>query len=152
MAQPSAFSPFFWQSEMASLFARTARMWIATGETASASAEVVGARMPIIEAAMNNPFAANLPELSLMSSEKLSAFSASQTAYWSAFGSVAQLMQAQWMDMIGLTMKGQGLGMTDVSRLNNRSVAIAKSAMGAGEKSLKPYHSTTKANAKRLRK
>lgn len=135
---------------MASLVAQSARIWIDTGETVTASAKVVNARMPIIEAAISNPLSANLPELSLMTSEKMEALAQAQRAYWSAFGSFAQLASAQWMDLMGLAMKSRPLAMSDMSRLNDRSVALAQIAMGTGEKVLNPYHRTTTANAKRL--
>jgi hypothetical protein len=150
MARPSTFSPFFWHTEMANLVAQSTRMWVATGETASASAQVVGARMPIIESAMRNPLSANIPELSLMSSEKMEAFAQAQRAYWANIASLTGSMQAYWMDVMGMAMKAKPVGLADITRLNDRSVAMSRKAMGTAEKMGKPYHRTSTANAKRL--
>lgn len=151
MPRSTAFSPLFWHIEAASMFARSARMMVATGETVTASAQVVGARMPIIEAAMTNPLSANLPELWLMGSEKADAFSQAQRAYWANFSSLTQSVQAYWMDAMNMAIQGKPMGVSDMSKLNDRSVAITRNAIGTGEKMLKPYHRTTTANAKRLK-
>lgn len=122
MARSTSFFPFFWPAQLAHLVAQSARMWVDTGETVTASAKVVDARMPVLEAAISNPLSANLPEISLMASEKLEALAQAQRAYWSGLGAFVQLAGAQWLDLMGLMLKPRPMGLMDMSRLSDRSV------------------------------
>ncbi|MEP7350251.1 MAG: hypothetical protein ABI668_09925 [Sphingorhabdus sp.] len=151
MTRSTSFSPLFWHLEVVDLFTQAASMWFTTSETVTASARVVGARMPIIEAAILDPLSADLPEISMMASEKMVAFSQAQRAYWSAFGSLTQMVQAHYLDIMGMTLKARPVGLQEIYRLNDRSKTIVQVAAGAGEKVLKPYHRKVTANAKRLR-
>ncbi len=122
------------------------RVW----ETMAASAVVIDKRMPMIDAGVRNPFAADHVELTGMVTEKAQAFAkagdslakdmAAAQALW------LQVMQDAWSNGTARRMPSAGR----MAAQGNRALRLADSTIGAGGRALTPIHAKATANAKRL--
>lgn len=130
-------------------------MWstaLRAGETMRASGEVIGARTPMIEAAMRNPLAADHAELALMVREKGEAFASSGASLAADMMKLQFDLIAQGNAVAAAMMTGRMPGARASRAFAARSGRIATRAMDAGGRALAPVHKTATANAKRLRK
>lgn len=140
---------------------------VAGGEMLKASGDVIAARMEIIAAGLANPIQADLAEISLMSSEKVEALSASATAVTRTLGHLGGRLSKSASHEIGHAGKA-------VSAMANAAGPAAFAAIqydyavgwwgrAAGQMlslnaellkgqadALKPIHATAVANARRL--
>lgn len=124
-----------------------ARLATAASETMTRSQQVVTARLPTIWDAWLNPWAADLPELGLMVSEKVGA-----AAKASRTGSAARLNRALADQARAFGRIGGGRLPTpfDWWEMAARNATIAAAMVTLPGEMLAPFHSGVTANAKRL--
>ena len=130
-----------------SMFDLGLRMW----ETAIASSQVIGKRLPIIDAARTDPLGADHAELALMMTEKLAAFAeAGQVA-----GRAALAAQADWAAQLGslaaLMLAGGGTA-RQRDALQRRSARTAARGLASAGDALAPIHKAATGNARRLKR
>ncbi|WCT72612.1 hypothetical protein PQ455_13345 [Sphingomonas naphthae] len=120
-------------------------------ETAVGAQRVVGARMPVIEAAMRNPFTADHAELGLMVSEKVAAFGKSGRSVSAAGGKMGRAAKAN-AAAAGKMASGRILWPTDWLQLMETNLAAATAFAELPAAALHPIHSGVKANERRLKR
>ncbi|MDI1325336.1 MAG: phasin family protein [Brevundimonas sp.] len=149
--------------------ARAASTALSGGEMLQAAGDVINARMGIMAAGMADPRKIDLKEMSLMSTEKVEALSASASALAKTFGDIggrvgssalteaghaskaatsiasastpAAAMQAQYSYAVGWW-----------SRAAAQMLTLNSALLRGQADALRPIHSTAVANAKRLKK
>lgn len=134
---------WFWPWEAAQIASRLV-------ETAVATQTVLAARLPVISAAMANPFEADHRELSLMVSEKVDAFGRSGRSVSKAGAAVQRAAQANARDFSRLG--GGAFLLTDWISLFERNMVIAATLMTLPMEALAPIHKGVTSNARRLNK
>jgi hypothetical protein len=149
--------------------ARAARTALSGGEMMKAAGDVINARLEIMAAGMADPRKVDLTELSLMSSEKVEAISASASAMARTFGDIGGRLGSGVMTEAGLASKAA----TSIASAATPAAAIQAQydyAVGwwsraAGQMltlntallkgqadAMRPLHRTAVDNAKRLKK
>jgi len=149
--------------------ARAARTALSGGEMMKAAGDVINARLEIMAAGMADPRKVDLTELSLMSSEKVEAISASASAMARTFGDIGGRLGSGVMTEAGLASKAA----TSIASAATPAAAIQAQydyAVGwwsraAGQMltlntallkgqadAMRPLHRTAVDNARRLKK
>ncbi|HZV83460.1 MAG TPA: phasin [Brevundimonas sp.] len=149
--------------------ARAANTALSGGEMLQAAGDVISARMEILAAGMTDPRKVDLKEMSLMTSEKVEALSASASAMARTFGDIGGRVGSSVMTEAGLAsraataiaaaptpaaaMQAQysyALGWW--SRAAGQMLALNTELLKGQADALRPIHKTAVANAKRLKK
>ncbi len=149
--------------------ARAANTALSGGEMLQASGDVINARLEIMAAGMADPRKVDLKELSLMSTEKVEALSASASAMAKTFGDIGGRVGSGVMAEAGLASRAA----TSIASASTPAAAMQaqysyavgwwnraagqmltlNSAMLKGQaEALRPIHAAAVANAKRLKK
>jgi len=146
-----------------------ARSAVAGGEMLQAAGDVIAARLEIMAAGMADPRKADLKEISLMSSEKVEALTASAASVTRNFGDLGGRMAKAAMAEAGLasraasamTTAGSPAALASLSytyavgwwgRATGQMLTLNTELLKAHADALKPIHSTAVANAKRLKR
>lgn len=149
--------------------ARAANTALSGGEMLQAAGDVIAARMEIMAAGLADPRKTDLKEISLMSSEKVEALSASATAMGRTFGHIGERLGASAVTEAGLATRAASAiaaAATPAGALQAQySYALGWWSRAAGQmltlnsellkgqaEALRPIHQTAVANAKRLKK
>ncbi len=149
--------------------ARAANTALSGGEMLHAAGDVINARLEIMAAGLANPLKADLKEISLMSSEKVEALSASASSVAKTFGDIGGRLGSGAMTEAGLASKAAtsiATAATPAAAMQAQySYAVGwwsraaaqmltlNSAMLKGQAdAMRPIHKTAVANAKRLKK
>ncbi len=149
--------------------ARAASNALSGGEMLQASGDVINARLEIMAAGMADPRKLDLMELSLMSTEKVEALSASASAMAKTFGDIGDRVGSGVMTEAGLASRAVTAitsAATPAAALQAQySYAVGWWSRAAGQMltlntallkgqadALRPIHETAVANAKRLKK
>ena len=139
------------------------------GEMLSAAGDVIAARMKIMADGMTDPAKVDLKEMSLMTTEKVEALSASASAIAKTFGDIGGRVGSSAMTEAGLAMQAAtaiASAATPAGALQAQySYAVGWWTRAAGQMltlnsellkgqtdALRPIHKTAVANAKRLKK
>ena len=147
---------------------KAARHAVRAQETATASAEVIAARMEMGRAAMTNPSMEAAGEATTMVAEKMLAFSEAGAAMAGKSGEMAASQMRYTMDEtarsgaamaklaacktpVDLALAQGQLAMNFFSRGMAHGLSMTAMAVRASEVGLKPIHRTVTANAKRLK-
>lgn len=149
--------------------ARAASTALSGGEMMKAAGDVINARLEIMAAGMADPRKIDLTEMSLMSSEKVEALSASASAVAKTFGDIGGRLGSGVMAEAGLASKAA----TSIAAATTPAAAMQaqysyavgwwsrataqmltlNSAMLKGQAdAMRPIHKTAVDNAKRLKK
>jgi hypothetical protein len=123
---------------------------IAMAETMAAAPLVVEKRLPVIWAALINPWAADLGELSLMASEKGSAFARSGDHLKSIGRALASANAANARD-VAHWLGGSMLWPADWWRIAESNLALFASLASLPGQAIAPIHHKVMANVHRLR-
>lgn len=139
------------------------------GEMLNAAGEVIAARLEIMARGLADPRKADLTEMSLMSSEKVAAMSASAAAMGKAFGDIGGRLGTNAMTEAGLATRAA----TDMasaatpagafqaqyayaigwwSRAAGQMLTLNTELLKGQADAIRPIHKTAVANAKRLKK
>lgn len=149
--------------------ARATRTALSGGEMLQAAGDVINARLEIMAAGLADPRKIDLTEMSLMSTEKVEALSASASAMAKTFGDIGGRLGSGVMSEAGLASKAAASiasASTPAAALQAQySYAVGwwgraasqmltlNSALLKGQAdALRPIHATAVANAKRLKK
>lgn len=139
------------------------------GEMMKAASDVITARLEIVAAGMANPGTADLKEMSLMSSEKVEAMSASAATLAGNFGDLGGRLTKNAMEEVGLASRaasamaaaGTPEGAAQVqfnyavgwwSRAAGQMLTLNTEMLKAQADAMKPIHKAAMANAKRLKR
>jgi len=122
----------------------------ATAEMLQDAQAVIGARSPMILAALRNPWTANHSELHLMVSEKSDAFGKSARTLSKAASSVEGAVRANARDL-GKAASGPVPDLMTWWRIGERNLRIAALFAGLPSAALAPISAGASANAKRLK-
>lgn len=139
------------------------------GEMLQAAGDVIAARMEIMAAGLADPRKTDLKEISLMSSEKVEALSASAAAMGRTFGDIGQRLGAGAVTEAGLATRAVSAMATAAtpagalqaqysyalgwwSRAAGQMLTLNSELLKGQADALRPIHQTAVANAKRLRK
>ena len=139
------------------------------GEMLQASGDVISARLGIMAAGMVDPLKADLTEMSLMSTEKVEALTASVTAVAQTFGGMGERLGANALTEAGLATRAASAMATALtpagvmqaqysyavgwwSRAAGQMLTLNTELLKAQAAALHPIHKTAVANAKRLKK
>jgi hypothetical protein len=141
----------------------------AGGEMMQAASDVIAARLGIMAAGLANPAKADLAEMSLMSSEKVEALSASAATLGANLGDLGARLSKSASDEMALASKAASsmagasspaafaavqydyaLGWW--SRAAGQMLTLNTELLKAQADALKPIHDTAVANAKRLKR
>lgn len=142
---------------------------ISGGEMLQAAGDVIAARLEIMAAGMADPAKLDLKEMSLMSSEKIEALSASAAAMSKTFGDIGGRLGVSVMteaDLAGRAASAIAAASTPAAAMQAQySYAVGWWGRAAGQMltlntellkgqadALRPIHRTAVANAKRLKK
>lgn len=149
--------------------ARAAHTALSGGEMMQAAGDVINARLEIMAAGMADPRKLDLTELSLMSTEKVEALSASASAMAKTFGDIGGRVGSSVMTEAGLASRAA----TSIASASTPAAAMQaqysyavgwwsraaaqmltlNSAMLKGQAdAMRPIHKTAVANARRLKK
>jgi hypothetical protein len=149
--------------------ARAANTAVSSGEMLQAAGDVINARLEIMAAGMVDPRKVDLTEISLMSSEKVEALSASASSVARTFGDIGGRLGSGVVTEAGLASKAA----TDIASAATPAAALQtqynyaigwwsraagqmltmNSALLKGQAdAMRPIHKTAVANAKRLKK
>ena len=148
---------------------RAAGTAVSGGEMLQAAGEVINARLEIMAAGMTDPRKVDLKEMSLMSSEKVEALSASAAAMGKTFGDIGGRVGAGLMTEAGLATQAASAiasAATPAAALQAQySYAVGWWGRAAGQMltlntellkgqadALRPIHDKAVANARRLKK
>jgi len=148
--------------------AKAARHAVRAHETATATAEVIAARVEMGRLAMTNPSLEHAGEATTMVAEKMLAFSEAGAAMAGKSGEMAASQMRFAMDEtthsgaamaklasckspVDLALAQGQLAMNFFSRSMAHGLSMGAMAVRAGEVGLKPIHRTVTANAKRLK-
>ena len=149
--------------------ARAANTALSGGEMMKAAGDVINARLEIMAAGMVDPRKADLKEMSLMSSEKVEALSASASSVAKTFGDIGGRLGSGVMTEAGHASKAATSIATAAtpaaamqaqysyaigwwSRAAAQMLTLNTELLKAQADALKPIHSAAVANAKRLKK
>jgi hypothetical protein len=149
--------------------ARAARTALSGGEMLQAAGDVINARMEIMAAGLADPRKIDLTELSLMSSEKTEALSASAAALTRTFGEIGGHVGSGLMTEAGLASKAAAsiasastpaaamqaqynYAVGWWSRAASQMLTLNSELLKGQADALRPIHRTAVANAKRLKK
>ena len=149
--------------------ARAASTALSGGEMMKAAGDVINARLEIMAAGLTDPRKIDLAEMSLMSSEKVEALSASASSMAKTFGDIGGRVGSSVMTEAGLASQAAtsiAAAATPAAALQaqysyavgwwSRAAAqmlTVNSALLKGQAdALRPIHRTAVANAKRLKK
>ena len=139
------------------------------GEMLNAAGEVIAARLQIMAQGMADPRKADMTEMSLMSSEKVEALSASAAAMGKTFGDIGDRMGSSVMTEAGLASRaatamasaGTPAGALQAQyawavgwwgRAAGQMLTLNTELLKGQADALRPIHTTAVANAKRLKK
>ena len=149
--------------------ARAAMTARAGREMLQAAGDVITARMEIMAAGLTDPRKIDLKEMSLMSSEKTEALSASAAALTRTFGDIGGRVGSSLMTEAGLASKAASAMATAAtpaaamqaqysyalgwwSRATSQMLTLNSELLKGQADALRPIHATAVANAKRLKK
>jgi Phasin protein len=149
--------------------ARAANSALSGGEMLQAAGDVINARLEIMAAGMADPRKIDLTEMSLMSTEKVEALSASASSMAKTFGDIGGRVGSNAMSEASLAMKAAGSiasAATPAAAMQAQySYAVGWWTRAAGQmltlnsellkgqtEAMRPIHKTAVANAKRLKK
>ena len=149
--------------------ARAARTALSGGEMLQAAGDVINARMEIMAAGLADPRKIDLTELSLMSSEKTEALSASAAALTRTLGDIGGRVGSGLMAAAGLASKAAAsiasasppaaamqaqysYAVGWWSRAASQMLTLNSELLKGQADALRPIHRTAVANAKRLKK
>jgi hypothetical protein len=149
--------------------ARVADTAVSGGEMLQAAGDVINARLEIMAAGMVDPRKIDLTEMSLMSSEKTEALSASAAALTRTFGDIGGRVGSSLMTEAGLASKAASAMATAAtpaaamqaqysyavgwwSRAAAQMLTLNSELLKGQADALRPIHRTAVANAKRLKK
>jgi hypothetical protein len=121
----------------------------AIAETAAGAQAVIAKRTPMIFQAFTSPWTADIPELTLMVSEKVSAFNASTRSMAAGGETLNKAIDGQVSAMRRLGSTGwlSPMGWWDVAE---RNLTVVSALMTLPGDVLAPYHKGVTANARRL--
>ncbi|MFT4911600.1 MAG: hypothetical protein ACI9YM_000170 [Brevundimonas sp.] len=142
---------------------------VAGGEMLHASGEVISARLEIMAAGLANPGKADLAEISLMSSEKVEAISASVSTVTRNFGDLSDRLTRSAANEIHLASRAAAAmaSATDPAalatlqynyavgwwgRATGQMLTLNTELLKVQAEALDPIHRTAVANAKRLKR
>ena len=142
---------------------------MAGGEMMRAASDVIAARLEILAAGMANPTKTDFKEMSLMSSEKVEAMSASAATLAGNLGDLGGRISKNAMEEVGHVSRAATAmaaattpaGMATVqydyavgwwSRAAGQMLTLNTEVLKAQADALKPIHHAAVANAKRLKK
>ena len=149
--------------------ARAAQTALSGGEMLQAAGDVINARLEIMAAGMTDPRKIDLTEMSLMSSEKVEALSASASAMAKTFGDIGGRLGSSVVSEAGLASKAAasiasastpaaamqaqysyavGWWSRATAQMLNLNTTLLKGQADA----MRPIHRTAVDNAKRLKK
>ena len=149
--------------------ARAASTALSGGEMLQAAGDVINARLEIMAAGMTDPRKIDLTEMSLMSTEKVEALSASAAAVAKTFGDIGGRLGSGVMTEAGLAsraatsiasastpaaaMQAQySYAVGWWSRAAAQMLTLNSAVLKGHADALRPIHKTAVANAKRLKK
>jgi len=149
--------------------ARAASTALSGGEMMQAAGDVINARLEILAAGLSDPRKVDLTELSLMSSEKVEALSASASAMAKTFGDIGGRLGSGVMTEAGLASRAAtaiASAPTPAAALQTQyDYAVGWWGRAAGQMlslntallkgqaaAMRPIHRTAVDNAKRLKK
>ena len=149
--------------------ARAANTALSGGEMLQAAGDVINARLEIMAAGMTDPRKIDLKEMSLMSTEKVEALSASAAAMAKTFGDIGGRLGSGVMSEAGLAsraatsiasastpaaaMQAQySYAVGWWSRTAAQMLTLNSAVLKGHADALRPIHKTAVANAKRLKK
>ncbi len=133
---------WFWPSTMA-------QANLALCETFAGLPSVVGASLPMISNAMQNPWTANTPELTRMVTEKIDTFGRSQRALSSAASKLQTAAEGNARDL-GKIKGGGMLWPSDCMRMAERNLSAWAALASFPGEALAPINKGVTANARRL--
>tara|TARA_R110000868_G_scaffold411785_1_gene710617 strand:- start:107306 stop:107749 length:444 start_codon:yes stop_codon:yes gene_type:complete len=123
---------------------------IALAETAMGIPTILAARLPMIGAAMFNPWTANHRELTLMVSEKTKAFGQSHRHFERSANLFRSATEANARALGNASMAR--MGPAEMFSLAEKNLAAAASLINLPSNSIAPIHKRVSGNAKRLSK
>ena len=149
--------------------ARTASTALAGGEMLQAAGDVINARLEMMAAGVVDPRKIDLTELSLMSTEKVEALSASASAMARTFGDIGDRVGSGVVTEAGLaSMAAASIASASTpaaamqaqysyavgwwSRAANQMLALNSELLKGQADALRPIHATAVANARRLKR
>lgn len=149
--------------------ARAANTALSGGEMMQAAGDVINARLEIMAAGMVDPRKADLKEISLMSSEKVEALSASASAVAKTFGDIGGRLGSGAMTEAGLASRAVTAMVTAASpvaalqtqydyavgwwsRAAGQMLTLNTALLRGQAEAMRPIHRTAVDNAKRLKK
>ncbi len=149
--------------------ARAARTALSGGEMLQAAGDVINARLGIMAAGLTDPRKIDLKEMSLMSSEKTEALSASAAALTRTFGDIGGRVGSSLMTEASLATKAASAMAAAAtpaaamqaqysyavgwwSRATSQMLTLNSELLKGQADALRPIHATAVANAKRLKK
>lgn len=139
------------------------------GEMLQAAGDVIAARLEIMAVGLTDPRKTDLKEMSLMSSEKVEAMSASATALARNFGDLGGRLTKSAMDEVGFASRAATAMATAATpaavaithydyavgwwgRVTGQMLTLNTELLKAQADALKPIHSVAVANARRLKR
>ncbi|WP_426027461.1 phasin family protein [Brevundimonas sp. TWP2-3-4b2] len=149
--------------------ARAASTALSGGEMLQAAGDVINARLEIMAAGMTDPRKIDLTEMSLMSTEKVEALSASAAAMAKTFGDIGGRLGSGVMTEAGLASRAaRSIASASTpaaamqaqysyavgwwSRAAAQMLTLNSAVLKGHADALRPIHKTAVANAKRLKK
>ena len=149
--------------------AHAAETALSGGEMLQAAGDVINARLEIMAAGMTDPRKVDLKEMSLMSTEKVGALSASASAMGKTFGDIGGRLGASVMTEAGLASRAAtamasaatpaGAMQAQYSyavgwwgRAAAQMLTLNSELLKGQADAMRPIHKTAVANAKRLKK
>jgi hypothetical protein len=138
-----------------SAFKLGASMWangVTAVETLLAANNVVSKRGQTIDAAIRDPFGADLEELGTMVSEKIAAFSHAGSAIARNLSAIRDDMLAQNRDILRLFLHGWPPDFAAAGRITARASRLVLRMSIAGGRAMAPIHAAATANDRRLRR
>ncbi len=142
-----------WSRIMAASFAMM-HTGMRASQTLSASRDVIDKRSALIGSAIANPLTADHAELGRMLPEKVAAFSAAGTAFWSGWLAWNTALMAEAEHMRVMASRGRAPTPSEWMALAARSAAFgvksAESGARIGSATIAPVHAKAVSNARRL--
>ena len=149
--------------------ARAANTALSGGEMMQAAGDVINARLEIMAAGLANPGKADMTEISLMSSEKVEALSASAATLARNFGDLGGRLSQSALEEVGFAARAAtalssaptptafasaqySYAVNWWGRVTGQMLTLNTELLKAQADALKPIHATTVANAKRLKR
>lgn len=149
--------------------ARAARTALSGGEMLQAAGDVINARLEIMAAGLTDPRKIDLTEMSLMSSEKVEALSASASAMAKTFGDIGGRLGSNVVSEAGLASKAAAsiasastpaaamqaqysYAVGWWSRATAQMLTVNTALLKGQADAMRPIHRTAVDNAKRLKK